>query len=151
MQLIWHWIPLTTTRCLMVTWGQVEEFQKRQSTWKERLLSTLSLSTEVCITVITSQHIFKETSCITALVSYHNDILGSYLGSLTITDGNHTTLLNDSFQQVNPTIVLPHPVLTNRIKMTFSYEIYISEIEVFGGKPVFCINICVKCKYCVLE
>lgn len=74
------------------------------------------------------------------IYKYYNDILGSQVGSLTVTDRNKTVLLQKHVQADSPTIVLPHPVLTDQLNMQFSYEIYITEIEVFGGKPQSILN-----------
>lgn len=63
----------------------------------------------------------------------YNDILDSQLGLLTVTGKNKTVLLQDNVQVVSPTIVLPHPVMTDQLNMQFGRSIYISEIEVFGG------------------
>lgn len=76
----------------------------------------------------------KKKYCTPALIIYNYDISGWFNGSVTVRDGHQNVLLNDNFQLVSPTIVLPRPVLTDILNMQFSTYIEIREIEVFGGK-----------------
>lgn len=59
-------------------------------------------------------------------------------------DRNQSVLWQDNVQAVSPTIVLPHPVLIDQLNMQFDRSIYIYEIEIFGGKPQYFLNLCVN-------
>lgn len=86
---------------------------------------------------------FKKKCCTPALIIYNYDISGGFYGSLTVRDRHQNVLLH-SFPLVSPTIVLPHPVLTDQLHMQFSTSIDIYEIEVFGGKHQSILNSCVN-------